>query len=80
MTVVTLAAFAPFIALLGAIINGFFGQRLREPLPGIIAATAVGTGFVLSLLAFAATVSMARFIAGRQGVVGSGPRRRGRGA
>jgi multicomponent Na+:H+ antiporter subunit F len=28
---------------------------------------------VLSLLAFAATVSMARFIAGRQGVVGSGP-------
>ncbi|MGY3126658.1 multicomponent Na+:H+ antiporter subunit F [Agrococcus sp. UYP33] len=35
---------------------------------------------VLSLLAFAATVSMARFIAGRQGVVGSGPERRGRGA
>ena len=52
MTVVTLAAAAPFIALLGAVINGFFGKRLREPLPGIIAATAVGTGFVLSVLAF----------------------------
>ena len=51
MTVVTLAAAAPFIALLGALINGFFGKRLREPLPGIIAATAVGTGFVFSVLA-----------------------------
>ena len=51
MTVVTLAAAAPFVALLGAIINGLFGKRLREPLPGIIAATAVGTGFVLSVLA-----------------------------
>ena len=29
---------------------------------------------VLSLLAFAGTVSMARFVAGRQGVVGPGPR------
>lgn len=28
---------------------------------------------VLSLLAFAGTVSMARFVAGREGVVGSGP-------
>lgn len=28
---------------------------------------------VLSLLAFAGTVSMARFVAGRQGVVGTGP-------
>ncbi len=52
MTVVTLAAAAPFVALLGALINGVFGKRLREPLPGIIAATAVGTGFVLSVLAF----------------------------
>ena len=52
MTVVTLAAFAPLIALLGALINGLFGKRLREPLPGIIAASAVGTGFVLSVLAF----------------------------
>lgn len=52
MTVVTLAALAPFIALLGAVINGFFGKRLREPLPGLVGTTAVGTGFVLSLLAF----------------------------
>ncbi len=52
MTVVTLAAAAPFVALLGALINGLFGKRLREPLPGIIAAFAVGTGFVLSVLAF----------------------------
>ena len=52
MTVVTLAAFAPLVALLGALINGLFGKRLREPLPGIIAASAVGTGFVLSVLAF----------------------------
>ena len=52
MTVVTLAAFAPLIALLGALINGLFGKRLREPLPGVIAASAVGTGFVLSVLAF----------------------------
>ncbi len=51
MTVVTLAAAAPLVALLGAFVNGFFGKRLREPLPGIIAATAVGTGFVLSVLA-----------------------------
>ena len=52
MTVVTLAAFAPLVVLLGALINGLFDKRLREPLPGIIAATAVGTGFVLSVLAF----------------------------
>ena len=52
MTVVTLAAAAPFVALLGALINGLFGKRLREPLPGIVAAFAVGTGFVLSVLAF----------------------------
>ncbi|WP_347756654.1 monovalent cation/H+ antiporter complex subunit F [Agrococcus sp. ProA11] len=32
---------------------------------------------VLSLLAFSATVSMARFVAGRGGVVGNGPARGG---
>ncbi len=52
MTLVSVAAAAPFVALLGALINGVFGKRLREPLPSAIAATAVGTGFVLSLLAF----------------------------
>jgi len=52
VTLVSLAAAAPFIALLGALINGLFGKRLREPLPGIIAASAVGSGFVLSVLAF----------------------------
>jgi len=51
MTFVTLAAAAPFVALFGALINGVFGRRLREPLPGIVAATAVGIGFVLSVLA-----------------------------
>ena len=35
---------------------------------------------VLSLLAFAGTVSMARFVAGREGVVGSGPGASGPGA
>lgn len=35
---------------------------------------------ILSLLAFAGTVSVARFIAGREGVVGEKPRRKGEGA
>jgi NADH-quinone oxidoreductase subunit L len=52
VTLITVAATAPFIALLGAVINGVFGRRLREPLPGIIAVSAVGSGFVLSALAF----------------------------
>lgn len=52
MTPVSVAVAAPFIALLGAMINGFFGKRLREPLPGIIGTSAVGAAFVLSLFAF----------------------------
>ena len=52
MSVVTLAAAAPFVALLGALVNALFGKYLREPWPSLIAATAVGTGFVLSVLAF----------------------------
>ena len=48
----TLATLAPLFALLGAVINGFFGRNLKEPLPGIIGSTAVGGGFVVSLIAF----------------------------
>ena len=48
----TLAAYAPFVALFGAIINGFFGKRLKEPLPGIIASTTVAIGFTLSIVSF----------------------------
>ncbi len=50
---VSWAALAPFIALLGAVVNGLFGRRLREPWPGYLATAAVALGFVLSLLAFA---------------------------
>ncbi len=49
---VSLAALAPFVALLGAVINGAFGRQLKEPLPGIIGSAAVGLGFLLSLVAF----------------------------
>jgi NADH-quinone oxidoreductase subunit L len=49
--VVTWAALAPALALLGALVNAFLGRRLREPLPGLIASAAVGAGFVLSLVA-----------------------------
>ncbi|MDZ7706174.1 MAG: NADH-quinone oxidoreductase subunit L [Trueperaceae bacterium] len=51
---VSVAALAPFVALLGAVINGAFGRQLKEPLPGIIGSVAVGIGFALSLLAFLA--------------------------
>jgi NADH-quinone oxidoreductase subunit L len=46
------AALAPFFALLGAVVNGLFGRRLREPWPGIVATAAVAIAFALSLLAF----------------------------
>ena len=52
--IVAWAAFAPLLALIGALINGLFGRQLREPLPGIIGSLAVGGGFVLSLIAFVA--------------------------
>lgn len=48
---VSLAAAAPLLALLGALINGLFGRFMRDPLPGIVATAAVGLGFVGSLLA-----------------------------
>ena len=52
MTIVEYAAYAPLLALIGAIINGLFGPALKEPVPGIIGTLAIGTGFILSLLAF----------------------------
>jgi NADH-quinone oxidoreductase subunit L len=57
--VVSWAALAPALALLGALVNGLFGTRLREPLPGILASATVGAGFVLSLIAFVAFIGRA---------------------
>jgi len=51
---VQLAALAPLLALIGAVINGLFGRSLKEPLPGILASTAVGAAFVAALIAFIA--------------------------
>ncbi len=45
------AAFAPALALLGALVNGLFGRKLREPLPGLIATAAVAGAFALALIA-----------------------------
>ncbi len=50
--IVAIATFAPLLALIGALINGLFGRSLKEPVPGIIGTIAVGTGFLLSLIAF----------------------------
>jgi NADH-quinone oxidoreductase subunit L len=49
--VVSWAALAPALALVGALVNAFFGRRLREPLPGYLASATVGGAFLLSLLA-----------------------------
>jgi NADH-quinone oxidoreductase subunit L len=46
------AALAPLFALAGALVNGLFGRRWPEPLPGIVASVAVGTAFAVSLVAF----------------------------
>ena len=46
------AALAPLFALAGALANGFFGRRWREPLPGVVAGVAVGAAFVVSAIAF----------------------------
>lgn len=48
----SILALAPFIALLGAVINGLFGRSLKEPLPGIIASVAVFVGFIFAGVAF----------------------------
>jgi NADH-quinone oxidoreductase subunit L len=52
--VVAWAAFAPLLALVGSLINAFFGKKLKEPLPGIIGSVAIGLGFILTLIAFIA--------------------------
>jgi NADH-quinone oxidoreductase subunit L len=49
---ISLAAFAPLLALIGALVNGLFGRAFREPLPGVIASVSVGIGFLLSIIAF----------------------------
>lgn len=46
------AALAPLLALVGSLINAFFGRNMKEPTAGIVASVAVGVGFVLSFLAF----------------------------
>ncbi|MEX2536922.1 MAG: NADH-quinone oxidoreductase subunit L [Trueperaceae bacterium] len=51
------AALAPLVALLGSLVNGLFGARLREPLPGMIGSAAVGVAFLLSLAAFVALLA-----------------------
>ena len=55
--IVEFAAFAPFVALAGALLCGLFGRWLRAPLPGIIASLAVAAGLVLSLLALIALLA-----------------------
>ncbi len=50
--IVQWAALAPLVALVGALVNAFFGRSLKEPLPGILASLAVAVSFVLALLAF----------------------------
>ncbi len=51
-SIVTLAAWAPLLALAGALVNGLFGRALKEPVPGILGSLTVAGGFVLSVLAF----------------------------
>lgn len=55
---VSLAAAAPFFALLGAFVCGFFGRRLREPAAGVFATSMVGIGFLLSIIAFLSLLEM----------------------
>ena len=50
---IAVAAFAPLLTLLGALANGLFGRKLKEPIPGIIASTMTGIAFVLACVAFA---------------------------
>ncbi len=51
-SVVQWAALAPLLALVGSLVNTFFGRSLKEPAPGVIASLMVAGGFVLSVLAF----------------------------
>jgi len=43
---------APFVALLGAVVNGLFGRGIREPVTGLIASSTVAAGFVLTVVSF----------------------------
>jgi NADH-quinone oxidoreductase subunit L len=54
---VTVAAFAPLVVLLGSLVNGLWGARLKEPLPGVLATAATGIAFLLALLAFASLLA-----------------------
>jgi len=46
------AALAPLLALAGALLNGLFGRRLPEPVPGVVAVLAVAAAFLVSLVGF----------------------------
>lgn len=46
----SVAILAPFVALLGAIINGLWGKYLKEPLAGYLATGVMGLAFFFSLL------------------------------
>ena len=46
------AAFAPLLALAGALLNGFLGRRLGTTVASVIASAAVAGGFALALIAF----------------------------
>ncbi|HZJ08571.1 MAG TPA: NADH-quinone oxidoreductase subunit L [Trueperaceae bacterium] len=68
LNLVQLVAYAPLLALLGAVVNGLFGRSLKEPLPGIIASALVGSGFVLgviALIAYPADAEGVRYTFGR---------------
>ena len=41
------------LPLAGAVFLHFFGQRLREPLPGVIATSTIGLSFLYALIAAA---------------------------
>ncbi len=49
---VSWAALAPFLALVGAVVNGLFGRSLKGAAAGVVASLAVAAGFVLSVVAF----------------------------
>ncbi|MEX2540273.1 MAG: NADH-quinone oxidoreductase subunit L [Trueperaceae bacterium] len=51
------AAFAPLVVLVGSLVNGLWGARLKEPLPGLLATIATGVAFLLSLVAFIALLA-----------------------
>jgi NADH-quinone oxidoreductase subunit L len=55
-TPVHLAALAPLIALVGSLVTGLWGVRLREPAAGVVASAAVGAAFLLSAIAFGALI------------------------